>query len=1064
MRPRIRVSGWLSTLLIACCCCIALPVAAFAASVSTHKAVYVPGERVVIHGQGWRSGESVSLAVTPGDASTLQATADANGEFTNSQYTAEAEQVGQEVTLTATGTASGSATTIFANAAANLDQGGNEEADNPTNPVDWVNGNLNPENSHFVEGNSIPYRMVMTNLTNGSHELIIGWDTKDGNLAALDYLTHYQRLQPHNQFVPAHSAETVDPLLGLGGGFGAPSTYAIDPPSTAGTPVAGMPASSFNALPANERVLTIWNGTITGAVYTSQDPLNLAHAQSEMKITFTSTAPTVVIAWGGHIGVVEEWNGLAHPGGSPYHMRNVSLDGQGGNQDRSLKADAVFSCEIAGPTPCVGTTNQYCVTTNIGGTKTYAWEFTANTSGASFVGATNGACVDVNAGNTAGYYSLKVTVTGADGGITCEHTFTVNGGPTCSITGPDGPVCPSSTQEFCGPPGLASYSWSVTGATIQGAANGQCVTIVAPTGCNTSYTVNLTVADATACPSTCSKTVNVSDTTLPVIAGVGPGGTIECPATPAFSEPTASDNCGAASLDYVDVRTNGDCPAEYSVTRTWTATDACGNQATASQTIDVVDTTAPVISNVPADATVECSSIPPPPENVVASDACDANVPIELLAESITILDSSPSATACTYEINRTWKATDDCGNAATASQKLTVHDTTAPTVVSCPADETIECPATPSFGTPQFADNCDAELTITFNDVETPSQTCPNAKDVTRTWTAKDNCDLSVTCSQTIHIVDTTAPVLTCPGNITVGECQNTVTYTGSGEDACGGQVAIVFDPPSGTVFGVGTTTVTMTGTDVCGNSSTCEFTVTVTGSPVAAITGEDAVCDGQTAELCGPDGNFSWAWTGPGSFSADTRCINVGVAGTYNLVVTDLGNGCTANGSHELTVNPNPVCSITGPAETCEGTSVELCGPDGNYGYAWNGPGGFTADTRCITVSAAGDYSLVVTDLATKCESASCSHTLATTPCVANCPRTAGFWAAQCDQAPTGQTKFDLAAMTAITSCVDDKVGIFNWAAGQDFSRFCATVGTGGQMDQRRQAKRQFSAFLAN
>ena len=120
MGPRTRISGWFATLLI-CCSSICLPVAAFAANVSTHKSTYVPGEKVIIRGQGWRAGESVSLAVTPGDAALLQATADVNGEFTNEQYTADAEEVGQDMTLTATGESSGGATTIFANAAANLD-------------------------------------------------------------------------------------------------------------------------------------------------------------------------------------------------------------------------------------------------------------------------------------------------------------------------------------------------------------------------------------------------------------------------------------------------------------------------------------------------------------------------------------------------------------------------------------------------------------------------------------------------------------------------------------------------------------------------------------------------------------------------------------------------------------------------------------------------------------------------------------------------------------------------------------------------------------------------------
>jgi len=175
----------------------------------------------------------------------------------------------------------------------------------------------------------------------------------------------------------------------------------------------------------------------------------------------------------------------------------------------------------------------------------------------------------------------------------------------------------------------------------------------------------------------------------------------------------------------------------------------------------VVDTTKPTLSNVPADQTVECDNVPPP-ANVTASDLCDPDVQVEL-GEGLVILESNPpaSATACTYEITRTWTATDDCGNTATATQKLTVHDSTSPTVVSCPADDTIQCPNAPQFGTPQFSDNCDTDLTITHNDVETPSPTCAQAKDVTRTWTAKDNCNNQVTCSQTIHIVDTTKPVL---------------------------------------------------------------------------------------------------------------------------------------------------------------------------------------------------------------------------------------------------------------------------------------------------------------
>ena len=52
-----------------------------------------------------------------------------------------------------------------------------------------------------------------------------------------------------------------------------------------------------------------------------------------------------VLAWGGHISTRADWgqdNSAVAISGSPYHMRLIDLDGSGGNQDRSLSADAVI--------------------------------------------------------------------------------------------------------------------------------------------------------------------------------------------------------------------------------------------------------------------------------------------------------------------------------------------------------------------------------------------------------------------------------------------------------------------------------------------------------------------------------------------------------------------------------------------------------------------------------------------------------------------------------------------------------------------------------------------------
>jgi len=59
---------------------------------------------------------------------------------------------------------------------------------------------------------------------------------------------------------------------------------------------------------------------------------------------------------------------------------------------------------------------------------------------------------------------------------------------------------------------------------------------------------------------------------------------------------TATDNCDeTVTITFNDSIDPGACPQEYTVTRTWTATDDCGNTSTCSRSITVQDNTAPVI-------------------------------------------------------------------------------------------------------------------------------------------------------------------------------------------------------------------------------------------------------------------------------------------------------------------------------------------------------------------------------------------------------------------------------------------------------------------------------------
>src|SRR6476469_887147 len=107
----------------------------------------------------------------------------------------------------------------MANPSYDLDQARNGGPTSPIDPPNWVNGNANSTQAHYVEGWSIPYRVILSNLDPGSHTVRIQWDiTASGSVNhAIDYITNYQNLDnpPGSHLaVFGHQYETVDPTIG----------------------------------------------------------------------------------------------------------------------------------------------------------------------------------------------------------------------------------------------------------------------------------------------------------------------------------------------------------------------------------------------------------------------------------------------------------------------------------------------------------------------------------------------------------------------------------------------------------------------------------------------------------------------------------------------------------------------------------------------------------------------------------------------------------------------------------------------------------------------------------
>src|SRR5207244_7072383 len=218
-------------------------------TVTTEKIDYPPGTPVIITGSGWQPNETVTLVfhedphINSENPHTFAVSADANGNFIFDQYAPELEDVGITYILAAKGQTSGftAQTTFTDTAGASLDQWGNGPFSTPSGS--WQNGDLNANNSHYREGNSVPFRTTMTGVsTSGTHTLDIQYDTVVSGKHAYDYLTSFDRTEP------ATPCSGISPCT-FGNNFPIP----LDPTAAAG---------GVTQVPGN---FTIYNGTIAAA-------------------------------------------------------------------------------------------------------------------------------------------------------------------------------------------------------------------------------------------------------------------------------------------------------------------------------------------------------------------------------------------------------------------------------------------------------------------------------------------------------------------------------------------------------------------------------------------------------------------------------------------------------------------------------------------------------------------------------------------------------------------------------------------------------------------------------
>jgi hypothetical protein len=304
-------------------------------------------------------------------------------------------------------------------------------------------------------------------------------------------------------------------------------------------------------------------------------------------------------------------------------------------------------------------------------------------------------------------------------------------------------------------------------------------------------------------------------------------------------QPSAATDCalGGVSITFDDVKVqSGVCLKDSVITRVWEVTDACGNFATYTQVITIVDTLAPGVT---------C----PSSQVLQAADGTDEiilnYVPLATIDDPCTdygdlVIVQTPSAgtnlAVGSHTINIS--ATDLCGYSSDCNFTLHVYDTAGLYMLTFPSDTLVNCEHSLSsvlLGTGSAVSTCPVN-TVSYVKVDNfIAGPCDGADTIVRFWTASDICGNSENYTQIITTYDTEAPFILCMISDTFCNSTNGInaflgdyTMTTAELDNCSDET-ITQKPVPGAVINVGVITCWLYATDDCGNVDSCSMSVVV-------------------------------------------------------------------------------------------------------------------------------------------------------------------------------------------------------------------------------------------
>ena len=232
-------------------------------------------------------------------------------------------------------------------------------------------------------------------------------------------------------------------------------------------------------------------------------------------------------------------------------------------------------------------------------------------------------------------------------------------------------------------------------------------------------------------------------------------------------------------------------------------------------------------------------------------------------------------------------------------------------------------------------------------------------------------------TGTSTVDLEVLSVPILSLSAmnaSICVGQ-SNTLTadggtsYTWQPGSATGVTVSVT--PTITTIY-----TVTGTSTNVCAASATLAVFVNPLPANLSAGATATISCASPTVALqaASTDTNIVYYWTGPNAYtSAVQNPTGITSAGNYTVVMTDSVTGCSDSlvatviddnsiPSLSVTISPSITCNDPAPIIFAANTTT-------NPAYQWAGPQSFTSAAANPSVSVAGVYTVVLTDLSSGC-----------------------------------------------------------------------------------------------